>query len=297
MSIPIIFCIHDTDGNYWPNLAVAINSLLINSTQKLNIYVLHNETLNQEARNTLQYICIQFKAKLNFKQVVLPLALSKANFGHFSPASIYRLLIPMLFKQEHQVIYLDSDLIFHGVDVQNLIYSAPPMKLCAVLDSYIGKPVEQRLALETLGLSHEAYFNSGVLVIRPNLIEENLIENFIKFCRINPILSHPDQDFLNVAFKNNWGKLDCKYNSQIGVWNSGLFKSISYYEGKVIHYAGRLKPLMGFMAPGFLPYWMYAHGIKQAAKVFDSQPLTMLEPDPDHIDQLVARQPKICISK
>ena len=292
MSVPVIFCIHDANGKYWPNLAVALKSVLVNSKQKQEVHVLHNETLNQEAKNSLTDICIQFKAKLHFMQVVLPKALSKANFGHFSPASIYRLLIPKLFAHENQVIYLDSDLVFHGVDIQALITSAPPMALSAVLDPYIGKPVQQRKDLETLGLCHEKYFNSGVLVLRPPLMENNLIDKFAKFCQQNPVLSHPDQDFLNVEFKDKWGSLEGKYNEQIGVWSSALFRSVSDYERKVIHYAGKLKPLMGYLAPGFLPFWMYASGIPQAANVFDAQTCTMLEPDPNDIDQLVARRLK-----
>jgi lipopolysaccharide biosynthesis glycosyltransferase len=76
MSIPVIFCIHDANGKYWPNLAVALKSVLVNSKQKQEVHVLHNETLNQEAKNSLADICLQFKAKLHFMQVVLPKALS-----------------------------------------------------------------------------------------------------------------------------------------------------------------------------------------------------------------------------
>jgi hypothetical protein len=292
MSIPIIFCIHDAKGHYWPYLAVALRSVLLNSSGRHKVCILHNETLLQEAKDVMQLIASKCNANLKFIKVTLPTFLEKANFGGFSPASIYRLGIPELFKNEEMVVYLDSDLIFNGVEIMDLINSAPDASICAVLDPYIKKSEKGRNQLAALNLDMENYFNSGVLVMQPKKIERNLIASFTLFLKKNPVLSHPDQDFLNFEFKDVWGKLDGKYNHQVCVMERSLFKPIESYQGKVIHYVGKLKPLQGGTAPGFMPFWMYATGIEKAAQVFDAAPLSILEPDPNNVDIVIVRKIK-----
>lgn len=290
MDNPIIFCIHDDSGNYWPNLFVALNSLLINSSKKLRVYILHNETLTKEASNAIGKIAFKYEANLIFLSVDLPAVLKKTDFGHFSPASIFRLLVPQIFKDEELIIYLDSDLIFHGIDILEIVKSASESPISAVLDPYIGYSQKHKDQLLALNLHPTDYFNSGLLVMRPNKITFNLIEDFIEFLRENPVLGHPDQDFLNVKFKDVWGKLDSRYNHQACVFGGSLFMPLSSYFGKVIHYTGQIKPLKGYIAPAFIPFWMYASDLKKASEVFDTATLTNLEPDPRNINNVVARR-------
>ena len=290
MSIPIIFCIHDSNDQYWPYLAVALQSVLLNSSERLNVCVLHNETLRQEAKEALKKMASKYGATLKFFSIILPTFLAKANFGHFSTASIYRLCIPGLFKDEDAVVYLDSDLVFNGVDIIELITTAPKAPICAVLDTYISVQRKQQDHLALINIDAASYFNSGVLLMRPKQIEQNLVIKFIEFLKKNPVLRHPDQDFLNFEFKDNWGRLNPKFNHQACALGHSLFKPIESYHGKVIHYVGKLKPLQGCMAPGYLPFWMYATGIEKVAKVFDAAPISVLEPDTKRPDTVIARK-------
>lgn len=290
MSIPIIFCIHDSNDQYWPYLAVALQSVLLNSSERLNVCVLHNETLRQEAKEALKKMASKYGATLKFINIVLPAFLANANFGQFSTASIYRLCIPELFKDEDAVVYLDSDLVFNGVDIIELITTAPKAPICAVLDTYISVQRKQQDHLALINIDAASYFNSGVLLMRPKQIEQNLVIKFIEFLKKNPVLRHPDQDFLNFEFKDNWGRLNPKFNHQACALGHSLFKPIESYHGKVIHYVGKLKPLQGCMAPGYLPFWMYATGIEKVAKVFDAVPISVLEPDTKRPDTVIARK-------
>ena len=290
MSVPIIFCIHDSNDQYWPYLAVALQSVLLNSSERQEVCVLQNETLGQEAKDVLKKIASKSGAKLKFFSVILPTFLENANFGQFSKASIYRLCIPELFKDEEAVVYLDSDLVFNGVDVIELMNSAPKAPICAVLDAYIDIPKKHRDQLAEINIETKSYFNSGVLLMRPKQIEQNLVTKFIEFLKKNPVLRHPDQDFLNFEFKDVWGRLNPKFNHQACALGRSLFMPIESYHGKVIHYVGKLKPLQGFLAPGYLPFWMYATGIEKVAKVFDAAPISVLEPDPKLPDTVIARR-------
>jgi lipopolysaccharide biosynthesis glycosyltransferase len=108
------------------------------------------------------------------------------NYGKFSVASIFRLLIPQAFKSFNQVVYLDSDLVFNGLDIATLILSGAKSDkpLAGVVDPYIAIPKSQQLELSKLGLDPAAYINSGVLIIRPSSMPENLLEEFEKFQKI-----------------------------------------------------------------------------------------------------------------
>jgi lipopolysaccharide biosynthesis glycosyltransferase len=292
MTVPIIFCIHDTNGNYWPNLAIAIKSVLVNSSQTHNLYVLHNETISEEAVRAIKMICTKYSAGLNFVSVKIPAVINQNAFGHFSPASIFRIAIPQIFKNEEIVVYLDADLIFHGVDITDIINSAPDAPIAAVLDPYIGRSTVHRDQLKTLSLNPSSYFNSGLLVMRPKKIKLNLMDSFIDFLRKNPVLGHPDQDFLNFHFKDAWVQLDSRFNHQACIFERSLFMPLSSYWGKVIHYAGKIKPLEGYTAPAFIPFWMYASGLEKATQVFDAAPLSLLEPDPSNVNNVIVRRYK-----
>lgn len=296
MPAPLFFCIHDHSGEYWPNLAVALKSVLTYASSQQQVWILYDKPLVPSAVSLLQDLGSHHKANLTFAHIKLPPFLAEANYGSFSPASIFRLGIPKLFRDHEQVVYIDCDLIFHGVDISDLVSAAGDAPLAAVHDPYIGRPQKHREQLAALGLDPSNYFNSGVLVMRPKELPDDLIARFMAFAKKNRVMSHPDQDFLNVQFKGLWKPIDGKFNHQACAFDRSLFQPISSYAGKVIHYAGKVKPLQGALAPAFLPFWMYAHSIPDAAAVFDLQPTSLLEPDPNNPDGVlmrrIAQQPK-----
>lgn len=290
MSNLIIFAIHDGSGQYWTYLAAALKSLLLNGSNTQKICVLHDESLCDVAKASLSKICKDHSATLAFSHIKLPPFLAQANYGAFSPASIFRLGIPKLFRDHEQVVYLDCDLIFHGVDIAELVAAAGDAPLAAVHDPYISRPQKHREQLAALGLDSSNYFNSGVLVMRPKELPVDLIARFITFAKQQNVMSHPDQDFLNVEFKGLWKPINGKFNHQACAFDHSLFQPISSYAGKVIHYAGKVKPLQGALAPAFVPFWMYAHSIPDVAVVFDLQPTSVIEPDPDNRDGVLIRR-------
>jgi lipopolysaccharide biosynthesis glycosyltransferase len=138
--------------------------------------------------------------------------------------------------------------------------------LAGVLDPFIGVPQRHQQALKALQLSPERYLNSGVLVMRPPLIGEDLLAAFDRFFQQHPNALHPDQDFLNLHFAGRWAELPSHFNQQVGVYEKTLFWPLSDYQQKIIHYAGKLKPLQGNLAPGTLVFWMYTQGVPEAAQ-------------------------------
>jgi lipopolysaccharide biosynthesis glycosyltransferase len=288
MQTTLVFSIHDSNGNYWPYLYVSLRSVLLGSKPQ-SVWVLHDQTLTDEARQQLELLCASYKSSITFGKVTLPPYLASANFGAFSAASIFRLGIPKFFKDHDQVVYLDCDLVFNGVNINELLEAAGDAPLAAIQDPYIGRYQRHRDQLSDLGLDSSNYFNSGVLVMRPKLLPDDLIERFQAFCKQHPVQSHPDQDFLNLQFKDQWKSLDSRFNYQACTFDNTLFQPISSYFGKVIHYAGKVKPLQGSLAPAFIPFWMHAAGLPKLAEVFDQAALSYLEPEGNTTDRVRRR--------
>jgi lipopolysaccharide biosynthesis glycosyltransferase len=225
MTTQLVFAIHDAKGDYWPYLYVALRSVLLGSKPQ-SVWVLHDETLTTQARQHLEQLCAQHKSPLTFGQISLPPYLASGNYGPFSPASIFRLSIPKVFKDYDQVVYLDCDLVFNGINIKDLIDAAGDAPLSAVQDAYIGRSQKHIDQLHCLGLEPAHYFNSGVLVMRPKELPNDLINRFMQFLQQSPIQVHPDQDFLNIQFKGLWKPLDSCFNHQVGVFDESLFQPV-----------------------------------------------------------------------
>lgn len=266
-SLPVVFALHDTDGQYWINAAVAMASVGQHASVPLHFHVLHDHTLHAKARTRLIAVAQQVGAELSFKPMTLPSTIGVEQLHRFSPASLYRLMIPQLFKHEPVVLYLDADLVSHGVDVKTLVDAVPgTVPLAGVLDPFIAVPKAHQQALVKLQLDHAHYINSGVLAIRPLLIHEDLLTAFERFFQQHPDALHPDQDFLNLHFSGRLFELPKHFNQQVCVHEKTLFWPVADYQQNIIHYAGKLKPLQGNLAPGMMVFWMYTQWVPEAAQ-------------------------------
>ena len=288
-ALPVVFALHDADGQYWLNVAVAIASVGQHASVPVHFHILHNETLHTVAQKRLQSIAQSVGAQISFVHMVLPPNIKKEQLRRFSPASLYRLMIPKLFANEPLVIYLDADLVCHGVDVYDLACAMPSqVPIAGVVDPYIGIPADHRVALEKLDLASARYINSGVLLLRPSLIQTDLLEEFSAFFQEHSDALHPDQDFLNRYFDGRIGELPSKFNYQVGIYERTLFQALSEYSGKIVHYAGKLKPLDGNLAPGMLVFWMYANLVPEITQI--SSPMRYVRPVKDRLNAIV-REP------
>jgi lipopolysaccharide biosynthesis glycosyltransferase len=265
-ALPVVFALHDANGEYWLNAAVAMTSAGVHASAPLHFHVLHNETLHIPAKERLLAVAQSLGHEISFHFVTLPGALNEIDLHRFSPASLYRLMIPQLFAHEEAVVYLDADLVCHGIDVHMLVQLTPPNKaMGGVIDPHITKPAEHQRALAALQINANQYINSGVLVIRPPLIRDDLLIAFKLFYQRHPNALHPDQDFLNLILSSRIERLPDCFNAQVGVYEHSLFQSLASYNNKIIHYAGKLKPLDGNLAPAFLVFWMYAMLVPEIA--------------------------------
>lgn len=293
----VVFALSDKSGHYWIYAAIAIASMLQNSSVSPRIVILHDGTLSDEAMTRLSKITKDHRCALKLLKIDPGKKLKLPTFGRFSVATAYRLLIPQLFPNEKLVIYLDADLVLHGVDIAELHRSASAHEypIMAVQDRHISKASGNLKLLNQLGVTEQGYFNSGVLAMRPMLLQSqpNLFVEFLNWIAKNPQTPHPDQDFLNVRFKNQWGALDDRFNYHVTVYDRQLLLPIDAYNGKILHYAGVIKPLDGSLGPGCLPFLSYASHVPEWTQALKGKRLVYVYPTDDPHTVMCQRLPQI----
>jgi lipopolysaccharide biosynthesis glycosyltransferase len=263
--IHIALSIHDKYGNYWPYVVTTLTSVLTHSSRPLHVHLLHDDTLSTDGRHAIEGLCSKYQQALSLHAVTLSTALQTINFGQFSAAAIYRLMLPQLLKHLDLVIYLDADIIFNQVDIADLasaIENDPHQHpLAAAHDSLFTSQGSQKRELEHIGIPASEYVNSGVLGIRPKRIDIDLLEALQHFVVKYPQAQHHDQDLLNVVFRHQIFALPERFNYQVNLSLGRCFDDLGYYNHKVLHYSGKTKPLSGTLSPADVFFWRYTQDI------------------------------------
>lgn len=253
---PVVFCLHDAKGDYWLNTATALTSLVFHASIPLHVHIYHDATLTTAAKERLTTISHTYGHPLTFTHITLPQGFSGFNFRHFSPASVFRLMIPRLLADQDIVVYLDSDLVLNQIDIAELIRAMPTnIPIGGVVDPFFN--AVQKKDFERLGIPADEYINSGVLVIRPRLITTDAMEAALHFYQQFPDQIHFDQDFINFAFRGRIARLDERFNYQVTIFDRRVFQTFACYSGKILHFCGKTKPLSGHISPAYLHFWRY----------------------------------------
>ena len=227
---------HMNRSNIDLNIALAIDENYITPSGVLIFSILqNNENLNIHFHIfTTSKDLDKFNHFLDFKTKITLYILNESYFsslqtpGHFSSAIYYRIAIPtILFEKIDKILYVDADILcvnnlkeLSSVDITHFY-------LAAVEDLEMKQSDKLSLGIT------EKYFNSGVMLINiEKWIKEDIFTQFMELVNKN-VYKYPDQDALNILFKNNVYYLSSKYNH---------FTEKDSNNANLIHYVGALKP-------------------------------------------------------
>lgn len=199
-TIPIFFAV---DNEYIPFLAVALKSLVDNSTKenKYEIRILYANVSEEDQNKIKKYerenISIEFVDMQGYIKKIQDKLYTR---DYFSKATYFRLFLPELYPQYDKVLYLDSDIVIrsdiadlYNMDIgDNLILGTP--------DGVIqNTDVFKDYAELVVGVSdYRNYFNAGIIVM--NLKELRKFEFEKKFLYLLGTIKFSvaqDQDYLN----------------------------------------------------------------------------------------------------
>lgn len=235
------------DDNFWaPAFAVMRSACL--STRRRTDLVFHllHMPLTDEHRHDLEGISREFGATLRF----YPLADSEL-FEFFVtgmpastqwPSVVYsRLLLADLLPTDiARVIYLDCDMMVRRPIEELYAADLGDKPLGAVQDSLSPFIMGRRDMRQNADIFHcgDAYFNSGMLVVALERWREIDLKSEVAVIAGKGWLPrlYYDQDVLNLVFRDNWQKLDWRWNT------IDAHPAHEALDPAILHFTGKNKP-------------------------------------------------------
>lgn len=214
-EVQVVFCVTDRTGSYTEFVGIAMQSIVDHTKSQICFHVIHDGTIQLLHQKYLSEIAENSGDRVVFYQVdPKTFETDNAYVKNFSIASMFRLAIPELLPTVSKVIYLDADIVF-SLDIEELWKTdLGGYTLAAIGDYGVNHSVYYAEVVSEDGVKRENYFNSGVLVMKLSEIRKkfNLLHEAVSYVRNHPTLQFPDQDALNVLFKDDVLLLDWKWN-------------------------------------------------------------------------------------
>ena len=242
-TIPVFFTL---DDNYIPFFAVAIQSLIDNSSKENNyeIRVIYADS-NISQQNQTKIKNKYEKENISIEFVDVKLLLEKIQDklytrDYYSNATYYRLLIPDLYPELDNAIYLDSDMVvladigtLYNIDMEDNLLAAVPDGAVQTV------PPFQEYVEKVVGLSnYNNYFNAGMLLMNlDELRKYKFQEKFLYMLSTVKFKVAQDQDYLNRICKGRVKVLENAWNTMPG----GILEE-NKDNIKIIHYNLSYKP-------------------------------------------------------
>ncbi|HHF2207966.1 TPA: glycosyltransferase family 8 protein [Haemophilus influenzae] len=235
--------IFSSDNYYAPYLAISIFSIIKNTPEKINFYILDMK-INQENKTIINNLASSYSCKVFF------LPVCEADFQNFpktidyiSLATYARLNLTKYIKNIEKAIYIDVDTLTNSslqelwdIDITNYY-------LAACRDTFID--VKNEAYKKSIGLEGYSYFNAGILLINLNKWkEENIFQKSINWMnKYNNVMKYQDQDILNGICKGKVKFINNRFN--FTPTDRGLIKNKNLLHVKmpiiISHYCGPYK--------------------------------------------------------
>lgn len=219
--VPVFFSV---DENYAPYLSTALASLIEHTSEnyQYNLHVVHHNLTRRSLRK-IQKLALG-RENVNIIMTEMQETLSgisdrkstQLKADYFTPTIYYRIFLPEMFPQYDKGVYLDSDIIVND-DIAKLFETDLNGNLvAATVDmSTQGDELLCKYFDEVVGVKHDKYFNSGVLVIDfEKFREEEFCEHFLYLLnKYDFDTVAPDQDYLNAMCAGRVEYLDAAWNA------------------------------------------------------------------------------------
>lgn len=251
------------DDNYAKYAAVAIASMIENHKggAAVQFYVLNRNITDEhqrmlasmsDMRHTVS--CIDVRGQLDSRVLYIS--------GTITEETYYRVLIPTLFPEEDQALYVDCDVICNE-DIEDFWQAASMTE-----DQWIAGTLAADLAAkndyttEHLGISSDTYVYAGLLMMNLKVLREiDFLDRCIAFLKEKQWLRQHDMDLINAVCYGHIKVLESRLHITVGAIAKQVGKTVETLTMQdlnvfFIHYATH-KPWKTEMITAMLPYWHY----------------------------------------
>lgn len=252
------------NDNYMLPLLIMLESLFKNETEKMTIYLFYSDVSYRNRKRLNTYINKQGSkfVSLYVKEEIFNNA---PVLRYFTKEMYYRFLCSSLLPQTvERVLYLDPDILIRSSIYDFYCSDFNGKQLIGIEDYTLNYITPDKKY--AIGLTKDmTYINSGVLLFNLKKMRESFnINDFISILEKNrDKISFPDQDIMNLYFKN-----DIKLERRIYNYNTGygsIVNMLKYFFGMkekdepvIVHYMGEYKPWhVDYFGKYFFEYYFY----------------------------------------
>lgn len=270
MTIPIFLA---TDKNYIIPAIVLISSVLENTNENCNFYILNANLDEQEQQYFHKCLSKYNNFSLEFIKIDSNTFSKYPINRHITIATYYRFLISDLKPELDKALYLDVDMVVN-FDIKELFeINLDGKPIAAVSEKCMDYMERYSTYCQTvLDIDPVKYFNAGMLLLNLKYFRENdiITKLFETLEEYKDKITCNDQCILNLVFKNNYKQLEYKYNCGTPLkklLEDNNDKDISAFDDiKIYHFMGEAKPWNS--KSNFDDIWL-----KKAGKVISSKEL------------------------
>ena len=238
--IPIFFAI---DDGYMPFLAVALESLIENSSKQYyySIKILYTNIKEENKKKINKYK----RENVNIEFVDLNYYIEKVKDklytrDYYTNTTYFRLFIANLYPQYNKAIYLDSDIVVLG-DIAELYNQDIGDNLIAAAPDDVIQTIKvfQEYAEKVVGVAdYRNYFNAGILLMNLDEFRKfNFQNKFLYLLETIKFTVAQDQDYLNRLCKGKVKIIDKAWDTMpVGT------ETLEEKDLKIVHYNLADKP-------------------------------------------------------
>jgi len=258
-TIPVFFA---CDDSYVKYMMVAMNSLIDHATMAhdYRLYVLSTNISdkNAEALKAMETANV-FIEIVDVSEELKKTADKMSVRDYYSLTTYYRIFIAEMFHEYDKVLYLDSDIILLQDVAELYKYNLGDNYVGAVQDYLVAHTdVYGEYVENVLGISKNAYFNAGILLINSRQFrKQNLKKKFIELLDMYTFVVAQDQDYLNILCQNKILWIDSKWNVQMSESETRKLEKVG-----LVHYNLAEKPWHFESGKYAEFFWKYAMGTK-----------------------------------
>ena len=221
--LPIVYAFNNEYSKYF---SVALKSMIDDSNNDFNydVIVFSSDISERNKKILLEMLPKNFSLRFfDISKFIFELfGNSKiTEYKYWSVEMYYRIVIPIIMREYDKVLYLDSDTLCKA-DISKLFeIDFENKELVAIYDAFdlvsdleCSKATCEYLSDILKVEKFEKYFNSGVLLFNVSKINSKEYIELLKEGLKNELTNCPDQDLLNVVFKNKVKLIDESWNLQ-----------------------------------------------------------------------------------
>lgn len=243
--INYVYCF---DENYNFQALTSINSLLLKTSSKINLFIIHNnptsfnlDLLDKSNINNLQI----------FQIAVTEVQFPNLSGTHVSEATYYRFYLSKFLPNDlDYIVYMDADILClndptYEIEKYIKMLSESNYNLGARTET-LRKDLNNKInPFKNLKLENNKYFNAGLMIIDfqywiKNNLENELLKIMDQFYKE---IIFWDQDVLNKLFDGNYLEISENLNYDFDVFNKDKYnESLLLDNVKFLHYSGKGKP-------------------------------------------------------